>query len=205
MARCLQRGEKLLIASHNPGKLVEICEMVAPFGLSVVSAADLGLDEPDETGATFEENAALKANAAIEATGLPSLADDSGLAVEALGGAPGINSARWAGPEKDFTAAMDKVGDQLRSIGADRPEDCRASFVAVLCLAFSDGERAFFRGEVAGTLVYPPRGTGGFGYDPMFVPDGYDQTFGELPPEIKARLSHRVRAFAKFTTAVLSR
>ncbi|MEP0321600.1 RdgB/HAM1 family non-canonical purine NTP pyrophosphatase [Bauldia litoralis] len=198
MARAFQRGDRLVVASHNPGKLVEIGEMVAPFGLSVVSATELGIAEPEETGVTFEENAALKAVAVSEAADLPALADDSGLVVEALGGAPGIYSARWAGPDKDFDAAMRQVAEKLDALGATDPADRRASFVSVLCLAFPDGERAFFRGEVAGALVYPPRGTNGFGYDPMFVPDGYDQTFGELAPETKAELSHRSRAFAKF-------
>ncbi len=178
--------------------------MVAPYGLSVVSATDLDLDEPEETGATFEENAALKATVAARATGLPALADDSGLAVDRLDGAPGIHSARWAGPDKDFEMAMARVEEQLRVVGAIRPEDRRAKFVATLCLALPDGATANFRGEVAGTLVFPPRGDNGFGYDPIFMPDGYEKTFGELGPAIKAQLSHRSRAFARFSAAVLA-
>jgi XTP/dITP diphosphohydrolase len=204
MARALKRGDRLVVASHNAHKLIEIGEMVAPFGLSVVSAGELGVPEPEETGTTFAENAEIKAIAVATAANLPALADDSGLVVEALGGAPGIYSARWAGPDKDFATAMRKVADQLDALGAREPEQRRAAFVAVLCLAFPGGDVRFFAGEVNGSLVYPPRGRNGFGYDPMFVPDGYDQTFGELSPETKAGFSHRARAFARFAEEMLA-
>ncbi|WP_421725501.1 RdgB/HAM1 family non-canonical purine NTP pyrophosphatase [Bauldia sp.] len=204
MPQTLRKGDRIVIASHNAGKVAEIEALLAPHGLSVVGAAELGLPEPVETGDTFEANAVLKAKAAATATGLPALSDDSGLAVEALGGAPGIYSARWAGPDRDFAAAMQKVEDHLRGIGADSPEDRRAAFVAVLCLAFPDGNAVTYRGEVEGALVFPPRGAHGFGYDPIFVPDGYDQTFGEMMPEAKAALSHRSRAFDAFADAVLA-
>jgi XTP/dITP diphosphohydrolase len=203
-ARLPALGERLVVASHNPGKVREIAELVRPFGLSVVTAGELGLDEPEETGATFEENATLKAVAAAGASGLPALADDSGLAVDALGGAPGIYSARWAGPDKDFTHAMRLVEDRLEALGATTPERRTARFVAVLCLAFPDGWSEVYRGEVEGTLVYPPRGAGGFGYDPMFVPEGCDRTFGELRAAAKAGISHRARAFARFAAARLN-
>ena len=205
MARSLIPGERLVVATHNLGKLREIEVLVAPFGMSVVSAGALGLPEPDETGDTFEANALLKAAAAASASGLPALADDSGLAVEALGGAPGIYSARWAGPEKDFGAAMRSVEEKLAALGATSPAARRAYFVAVLALAYPDGSRDLFRGEVHGTLVYPPRGANGFGYDPMFVPDGHDTTFGEMEPGLKQSMSHRARAFALFAEARLPR
>ena len=196
MAGRIARGERLVVASHNPGKVAEIEALLAPYGVATVGAAALGLPEPEETGATFEENAALKAHAAAEASGLPALADDSGLVVPALGGAPGIYSARWAGPGKDFRVAMERV---QRALG---PQDRRASFVAVLALASLDGEIATFRGEVHGALVWPPRGERGFGYDPIFVPDGHDMTFGEMDPEQKHQISHRARAFAKLVEAI---
>ena len=188
-------GDRLVIASHNPGKVEEIAALLAPFAIGVVSAGALGLPEPEETGDSFEANAALKAQAAAEARGLPALADDSGLVVPALGGAPGIYSARWAGPEKDFAAAMARVQREL----GDRERG--ASFVAVLALAWPDGEMALFRGEVAGRLVWPPRGERGFGYDPMFVPEGGSLTFGEMDPNEKHRISHRARAFARLVEA----
>ena len=205
MTRSLQRGERLVVATHNPGKLREIEQLVAPHGMSVVSAGGLGLPEPEETGTTFEENAVLKAAAAAAASGLPALADDSGLAVEALAGAPGVYSARWAGPGKDFAVAMRSVEDKLQALGAGKPEDRRAYFVAVLALALPDGSHDLFRGEVHGTLTWPPRGLNGFGYDPIFVPDGHDTTFGEMTPDEKHALSHRARAFAKFAAARLPR
>ena len=195
MARKIRPGEKLVIASHNPGKVVEIDELLAPYSVEAIGAGALGLAEPEETGATFEENAALKAHAAAKASGLPSLADDSGLVVPSLGGAPGIYSARWAGPEKDFRIAMKRVQREL----GDR--DRSAHFVAVLALAWPDGEEALFRGEVHGMLTWPPRGERGFGYDPIFIPDGYDETFGEIGPELKHRISHRARAFAQLVAA----
>jgi XTP/dITP diphosphohydrolase len=195
MAR-LREGERLVIASHNPGKVVEIEALLRPYGIAAVGAAALGFPEPEETGATFEANASLKARAAA-ASGLPALADDSGLVVPALAGAPGIYSARWAGPEKDFDPAMARVERELG--GNDR----RAYFVAVLALAWPDGEVATFRGEAHGSLTFPPRGRRGFGYDPIFVPEGGALTFGEMDPEAKYRLSHRARAFDKLKAACL--
>jgi XTP/dITP diphosphohydrolase len=184
-------GDRLVVASHNQGKVEEISALLASFAIGTVSAGALGIAEPEETGDSFEANAALKANAATEASGLPALADDSGLVVPALGGAPGIYSARWAGPAKDFRLAMERVHAEL----ADR--DRSARFVAVLALAWPDGGLELFRGEVAGALVWPPRGERGFGYDPMFMPDGGEATFGEIRPAQKHRISHRARAFAK--------
>jgi XTP/dITP diphosphohydrolase len=195
--RRLSRGERLLVASHNAGKVVEIEALLAPYGIETVGAAALGLPEPEETGATFEENAALKARAGAEASSLLALADDSGLAVPALDGAPGIYSARWAGAAKDFRAAMARVERELGD--ADR----HAHFVAVLALAWPNGGTALFRGEAHGRLVFPPRGERGFGYDPIFVPDGYDITFGEMDPELKHRISHRACAFEKLVKACL--
>lgn len=199
MARRLAPGERLVVASHNPGKVSEIKALLAPYGIETVGAAALGLPEPEETGATFEANAALKARAAAEASGLVSLADDSGLVVPALGGAPGIFSARWAGPAKDFRLAMARVERELGQ------RDRSAHFVAVLALAWppmADGDEvAMFRGEAHGRLVFPQRGTRGFGYDPIFVPDGYDLTFGEMDPDLKHRISHRARAFEKLVAA----
>ena len=183
--------DRLVIASHNPGKVDEIVALLAPFDAAVVAAASLGIPVPEETGNTFEANAALKARAAVEAAGLPALADDSGLVVPALGGAPGIYSARWAGRAKDFRVAMERVNRELGD------GDRSASFVAVLALAWPDGHVELFRGEVSGTLTWPPRGDRGFGYDPMFIPVGGALTFGELDPAEKHRISHRARAFAK--------
>jgi XTP/dITP diphosphohydrolase len=191
MPRKVRRGERLVIASHNPGKVREIDALLGPYGIETVGAAALGLPEPEETGSTFEANAELKARAAAEASGLPSLADDSGLVVPALGGAPGIYSARWAGPAKDFHVAMERVQRELGE------KDGNAHFVAVLALAWPDGEIASFHGEVHGHLTWPPRGERGFGYDPIFIPDGYDETFGEIDPDLKHRISHRARAFEK--------
>ena len=186
---------KLVVASHNPGKVVEITALLAPFQVQLLDAAELGLAEPEETGKTFEENAALKAHAAAKTTGLAALADDSGLVVPELGGAPGIFSARWAGPTKDFSIAMARVHRELDD------KNRSASFVSVLSLVWPDGEEALFRGEIAGRLIWPPRGDNGFGYDPMFVPDGYSHTFGELPSETKYAIDHRARAFAKLVAA----
>jgi len=184
-------GARLVIASHNPGKVEEITASFAPFGVKTVAAASLGLPEPEETGGSFEANAALKAIAAAEASGLPALADDSGLVVPALGGAPGIYSARWAGPAKDFRIAMERVQRKLGD------KDRGARFVAVLGLAWPEGDTELFRGEVPGTLTWPPRGDRGFGYDPMFIPQGRTLTFGEIDPIEKHRISHRARAFAQ--------
>src|SRR5712691_10952209 len=194
MSRRFDPGERLVVASHNPGKLDEITALLGPFGVEAIGAAALGLPEPEETGASFEENAALKARLAAEAAGLPALADDSGLVVPALGGAPGIYSARWAGPDKGFRAAMERVHRELGE------KDRRAHFVAVLALAWPDGEIALFRAAVPGRLTWPPRGERGFGYDPIFVPDGYEMTFGELDAA-KRRISHRARAFEKLVEA----
>jgi len=190
--------KKLVIASHNPGKVREIGELMAPFGVEVVSAGALGLPEPEETGTTFGANAELKALAAATAARLPALADDSGLVVHALDGDPGIYSARWAGPGKDFTIAMRKVEDALT---AKKAGDRGAHFVACLTLAWPDGHRETFRGEVHGTLVWPPRGDQGFGYDPMFLPEGETRTFGEIEPPTKHGMSHRARAFEKLVAA----
>jgi XTP/dITP diphosphohydrolase len=196
-ARRLGKG-RLVLASHNEGKLREIAALMQPHGIETLSAAALGLAEPEETGATFQANATLKARAATTASGLPSLADDSGLVVPALGGAPGIYSARWAGAGKDFRIAMEKV--QARLLGkADR----RAFVVAVLALAWPDGHVETFRGEVHGSLVWPPRGEKGFGYDPMFLAEGERETFGEMEPTKKHGMSHRAVAFAKLVTTSL--
>lgn len=203
MIRRLQRGTRLVVASHNPGKVAEIRDLVAPHGLSVVSAADLKLAEPEETGSTFKENAELKALAAARGAGLPALSDDSGLEVDALDGAPGIHSARWAGPAKDFKIAMQWVADEVRERGAWTKPGPRANFTAVLCLAWRDGTAEAFEGKVFGHLVWPPRGSRGFGYDPMFVADGETLTFGEMEPARKHGLSHRARAFALFARACL--
>src|SRR5712671_2892436 len=184
-------GDQLVIASYNPSKVEEIAALLAPFAGETIAAASLGIPEPEETGDSFEANAALKAGAAAQASGLPVLADDSGLVVPALGGAPGIYSARWAGPTKDFRIAMARVHRELDE------QDRSALFVAVLALAWPDGDLELFRGEVAGALVWPPRGERGFGYDPMFVPEGRTETFGETEPAQKHRISHRARAFAK--------
>jgi XTP/dITP diphosphohydrolase len=190
-------GDRLVIASHNQGKVEEISTLLMPFGIAALAAVSLGIPEPEETGDSFEANAALKAGAAAHASGLPALADDSGLVVPALGGAPGIYSARWAGPTKDFRIAMERVHRELG--GQDRS----AFFVAVLALAWPEGDLELFRGEVAGALVWPPRGERGFGYDPMFVPEGGRATFGEAEPTQKHRISHRARAFAKLVEGCL--
>jgi XTP/dITP diphosphohydrolase len=188
-------GHRLVIASHNQGKIVEIGALLAPYRVEAIGAAALGLPEPDETEPTFEGNAALKARAAVEATGLPALADDSGLVVPALGGAPGIYSARWAGPSRDFIVAMQRVHDELGD------KDRAALFVSVLSLIWPDGHEEAFRGEVHGRLSWPPRGKNGFGYDPMFIPDGHTQTFGELSHEVKYVIDHRALAFQKLVKA----
>jgi XTP/dITP diphosphohydrolase len=186
---------RLIVASHNAGKVREIEALLAPLGVEVASAAALGLPEPEETEATFEGNALLKARAAAFAAGCAALADDSGLSVDALGGDPGIYSARWAGPTKDFGLAMDKVWTALQGAPSMDPT---ARFVCVLALAWPDGREHTFRGEVEGVLAWPPRGERGFGYDPMFMPHGHGETFGEMDPALKQELSHRARAFEKF-------
>ena len=197
--RRLEQGP-LVIATHNRGKLEEIADLLRPYGIEAVSAASLGLPEPEETGGSFEANGLLKANAAAGASGLAALADDSGLVVPALGGEPGIYSARGAGPDRDFSRAMRRVEERLGA-SADR----RGHFVAVLALAWPDGGHETFRGEVEGTLVWPPRGSLGFGYDPMFQPLGSTLTFGEIAPAEKHRISHRARAFAELVQRHLPR
>ncbi|GJD78669.1 RdgB/HAM1 family non-canonical purine NTP pyrophosphatase [Methylobacterium gregans] len=207
MSRIL--SDKVVIATHNAGKLVEMRELLAPFGVAAVSAGELGLPEPDETGTMFAENAAIKAHAAAQASRLPAFADDSGLCVDALDGAPGIFSARWAGPSKDFSGAMARILAELDRRGAT---DRRAHFVSALVLAWPDGHTELFEGRVFGDLV-EPRGTAGFGYDPMFRPDGFDRTFGEISSEEKHgvdwqngnALSHRARAFVALAAACLRR
>jgi XTP/dITP diphosphohydrolase len=189
---------KLVIASHNPGKVREIGELLAPYGLSVMSAGELDLPEPEETEDSFIGNAELKARAAAEASGLLALADDSGFAVEALDGAPGIYSARWAGPTKDFRLAMQRVLDELAASASDNR---RAAFICALTLAWPDGHCESFEGRVSGTVTPEMRGTHGFGYDPLFLPDGQTQTFGEMAPEAKQAMSHRALAFEQLIAA----
>ncbi|HEX2940506.1 MAG TPA: non-canonical purine NTP pyrophosphatase [Rhodopila sp.] len=196
MARKLASGERLVLASHNPGKLREIEALVRPLGIEVVSAGTLGLPEPVEDAPDFAGNARIKALAAATASGLPALSDDSGFCVAALAGAPGVFSARWAGPGKDFAAAMATVQQKM---GAS--EDRRAWFIAALCLAWPDGHTETFLGRIDGTAVWPPRGERGFGYDPMFLPAGESLTFGEMDPDAKHAVSHRARAFAQMLRA----
>jgi XTP/dITP diphosphohydrolase len=205
--RRLPAGTRLVIATHNPGKLTEMRDLIAPYGIEVVSAGEIGLPEPEETGASFRENARIKAQRAATGSGLPAFADDSGLVVDALGGAPGIHSARWAGPRKDFAAAMRLIEDKLSETGSS---DRRAHFVSALCVAWPDGKTVEVEGRVDGMLVWPPRGIRGFGYDPMFLPDGHERTFGEMSSEEKhglpprgQGLSHRARAFLKLAEACL--
>jgi XTP/dITP diphosphohydrolase len=203
---------KLVIATHNPGKLVEMRELLAPYGIEAVSASELGLAEPEETGDSFAANARIKAVAAAHAAKLPAFADDSGLAVDALDGAPGIYSARWAGEGKDFTAAMTRVERLLQERGATTPDRHRAHFVSALCVAWPDDHVEEVEARVDGTLVWPPRGTAGFGYDPAFLPDGHSRTFGEMTsvekhglPPLGLGLSHRARAFVKLAEVCLDR
>ena len=205
-----QLAGRIVIATHNPGKLREMRELLAPYGIDAVSAGELNLFEPAETGASFRDNARIKAQAAAIASGLPAFADDSGLAVDALGGAPGIHSARWAGDDKNFMRAMQTIESMLQDHGADRPALRTAQFVSALCVAWPDGHVEEFEATVDGTLVWPPRGTAGFGYDPMFLPDGHARTFGEMAPDEKhglppkgQGLSHRARAFLKLAAACL--
>ena len=199
-----------MIATHNPGKLTEMRELILPYGLQAVSAGELGLSEPQENGATFRENARHKAICAAVASGLPAFADDSGLAVDALAGEPGIHSARWAGGEKNFQRAMEMVEEKLRARGARTPSQRKAHFVCALCIAWPNRHVEEFEARVDGTLVWPPRGQQGFGYDPMFLPDGHARTFGEMPsrekhglPPAGSGLSHRARAFLKLAEACL--
>ena len=200
--------KKLVIASHNQGKIDELKALLDPLGYTLATAGELDLPEPEETGLTFEENARLKAVAAATAAGLPALADDSGLAVDGLDGAPGIYSARWAGPDRNFLMAMERVHTELQSRSPYNPQ---ARFVSVICLAWPDGHVEYFRGEVEGIIVWPPRGDRGFGYDPIFQPDGHDITFGEMSADQKhgwrhgqdEALSHRARAFKRFAEECL--
>jgi XTP/dITP diphosphohydrolase len=201
---------KLVIATHNPGKLAEMRELLAPHGVEAVSAGELGLDEPEETGNTFIANARIKAVAAAQSAQLPAFADDSGLAVDALDGAPGIFSARWAGESKDFTVAMTRIERLLQERGAKAPALRKAHFVSALCVAWPDGHLEEVEARADGTLVWPPRGSAGFGYDPMFMPDGFTRTFGEMTPLEKhglpplgLGLSHRARAFVKLAEICL--
>jgi XTP/dITP diphosphohydrolase len=188
LLRQLDRG-RLVLATHNPGKVVELAELLNPHGLDVVSAGELGLPEPDETETSFIGNARLKALSAATLSGLPAIADDSGLCVDGLGGAPGIYSARWAGPGKDFSVAMARVNDELGT----NPRT--AHFICALCVAWPDGHTEVVEGRVDGTLVWPPRGGNGFGYDPMFLMDGKAQTYGEMPRAKREEDNHRARAF----------
>lgn len=196
----LAKGSTLVVASHNEGKVREIRELLVPFGVKTVSASELGLEEPEETGLTFAANAQLKARAAMEASGFAALADDSGLAVDALDGDPGIYSARWAGEPRDFGVAMKKVHDTLIDRGATTPDQRSAHFVCSLCLALPGGHEVTFNGAVEGQIVWPPRGTQGFGYDPVFVASGETITFGEMAPERKHAMSHRANAFRKLVS-----
>ncbi|MBB3612222.1 RdgB/HAM1 family non-canonical purine NTP pyrophosphatase [Rhizobium sp. BK602] len=204
----------IVVASHNAGKIREIQDLIGPFGFTAKSAADLNFIEPDETGTTFEENATIKALASANASGLPALSDDSGLVIDALGGDPGVYTANWAETAdgtRDFAMAMQKVETALEKVGAKTPESRTARFVSVLCLAWPDGHTELFRGEVEGTVAWPPRGTQGFGYDPVFQPQGYETTFGEMSAEEKhgwkpgepQALSHRARAFKRFVETCL--
>lgn len=205
MAARLKTGDRLVVASHNPGKVKEIAELLAPFGVDALSAAELDLPEPEETGETFIANAELKARAAADASALPALADDSGLEVAALGGAPGIRSARWAGKNKDFSFAMLRVHNALVQEGAMTPGARRANFTCALSLATPDGECDTFEGKVFGTIVWPPKGERGFGYDPIFLPEGGTLTFGQMEPGAKHAISHRARAFGQFVAACLDK
>jgi XTP/dITP diphosphohydrolase len=203
---------RLVIATHNPGKLAEMRELLAPYGVEAISAGELGLGEPEETGDTFMANARIKAAAAAQAAKLPAFADDSGIVVDALDGAPGIYSARWAGPTKDFNAAMAQIERLIRERGAATPDKRTAHFVSALCVAWPDDHLEEVEARVDGTLVWPPRGTAGFGYDPMFKPDGFDRTFGEMTsiekhglPPLGLGLSHRARGFVKLAEICLDR
>lgn len=203
---------RLVVATHNPGKLIEMKMLLEPHGVEAVSAGELGLAEPEETETTFSGNARLKAQAAAQAANLPAFADDSGLVIDALGGAPGIHTARWAGPDRDFELAMEKVQAELLKVGATEAGQRHARFVSALCIAWPDGHLEEFEGTVDGTLVWPPRGAKGFGYDPMFLPEGHVKTFAEMTADEKHAmppkgfgLSHRARAFLKLSQAVLGK
>lgn len=208
----LRRGDRLVLATHNAGKLAELKELLKPFGLDLVSAGELGLPEPEETGTTFADNARIKAHATAKAANCIALADDSGLSVDAIGGKPGVYTANWAESAgiRDYAVGMRRVEDALQAANATTPAERRGAFSATLCLAHPDGRDELFVGKVEGTLVWPPRGDKGFGFDPVFMPDGYDITFGEMPSEQKhswapgqTGLSHRARAFALFVDGAL--
>ncbi len=200
--RRVSSGTELVVATHNPGKLREIRALLEPFGVIARSAGELGLEEPEETGVTFIENARIKALATMTASGLPALADDSGLAVAALNGDPGIHSARWAGPDKDFAFAMGQVESRLNETSE---KNRNAAFICALTLCWPDGEMTDFEGRVEGNLVWPPRGDKGFGYDPVFIPEGFSETFGEMDQEQKHAMSHRADAFRKLVDACFSK
>ena len=207
-----QIAGRLVVATHNPGKLTEMRDLLALYGVDALSAGELGLPEPEETGASFRANARIKAEAAAKASNLPAFADDSGLTVDTLDGQPGIHSARWAGPDKDFRFAMNKIQSLLVERGAKTAERRRGHFVSALCVAWPDGHVEEFEATVDGTVVWPPRGTLGFGYDPLFLPDGQPKTFGEMSSEEKhglpphgSGLSHRARAFLKLAEACLAK
>lgn len=209
-------GKTLVVATHNAGKLREIADLISPFGFKTTSAGELGLSEPEETGTKFEENAYIKAYFAAKATGLPALSDDSGLEADALDKAPGVYTADWAiqpDGQRDFGKAMQKVEDALEKVGAKTPDKRHGRFVSVLCVAWPDGHAEYFRGEIEGTLVWPPRGNDGFGFDPIFQPEGFDKTFGQMTahekhgwkPGDKEALSHRARAFKLFAEELLQK
>jgi XTP/dITP diphosphohydrolase len=197
--KALHAGDRLVIASHNIGKVWEMAELLAPYGIETLAAAELNLPEPEETGASFIENATLKAEAAAMGAGLPALADDSGLEVAALGGDPGLYSARWAGAKRDFGMAMRKVHEAVENSGSD---DRTCNFTCALAVVWPDGTTRAFEGKIFGRFVWPPRGTKGFGYDPVFLPDGYDETFGEMAQDAKHAISHRARAFKAMMDAL---
>ncbi|HEY7670088.1 MAG TPA: non-canonical purine NTP pyrophosphatase [Hyphomicrobium sp.] len=203
MRRRLKRGDRLVVASHNPGKVWEINQLIAPYGLDAISASNLGLKEPAETELTFEGNAKLKALYAARGSGLPALADDSGIEIDALDGAPGVHTADWAGPGRDFSMAMQRVHDELKRRHAWDGKPTCANFISVLCLAWPDGETELFEGKVYGHVIWPPRGDNGFGYDPIFVAEGQTMTFGEMEPAAKYAISHRTRSFEAFKRARL--
>lgn len=203
MTHRFARGDRLVVATHNPGKVWEINKQIGPYGLDAVSAKDLGLTEPEETETTFRGNAKLKALFAAKGAGLPALADDSGIEVDALDGAPGVYTADWAGPGRDFSIAMQRVHDELKERIGWTGEPVPANFISVLCLGWPDGTAEFFEGKVYGSVVWPPRGTNGFGYDPIFVAEGQRLTFGEMEPAEKYAISHRTRAFDVFKRACL--
>jgi len=208
----LRHGDRLVLATHNAGKLKEFQELFAPFGLELISAGDLGLPEPEENGTTFAENARTKAHASAKGANMLALSDDSGISVDALDGQPGVYTADWAGVPRNFTNAMQRVQDELLAKGATTPTDRTAAFNATLCLAHPDGRDVLYVGKCEGILIWPPRGIQGHGYDPMFQPNGYDITFGEMSPEQKHSwspgeegLSHRARAFAQFVENQIER